>query len=105
MPKTLKGRTLWDFTTSILLQSSQKIEGKTLWRKKIEKEPHSTEKHLKCGIFGLVRYCMLGRKPFFPVPWSNKYVLTSYQNFVELLVELIWSLQAVFKNTHEEPLL
>ena len=27
MPKKLKGRTLWDFSTSILLQNSKKIEG------------------------------------------------------------------------------
>ena len=31
MPKQLKGRSFWDFPTSILLQNSNKIEGGTLW--------------------------------------------------------------------------
>ena len=44
MPKKKqKGRTLWDFSTSILLQNSKKIEEGTLWWKKIEKS-HSAEK-------------------------------------------------------------
>ena len=34
MPKKLKGRTLWDFPTYILLQN-QKIEGGPFGRKKI----------------------------------------------------------------------
>ena len=34
--KTERG-TLWDFSTSILLQNSKQIEGTIWWRKKIEK--------------------------------------------------------------------
>ena len=63
--KKLKGMTLWDFSTSTLLQNSKKIEGGTLWWKKnFERKSHSAEKNLKGGPFGLVRYCMLRGKPF-----------------------------------------
>ena len=34
---------------------------------------------------------------FGSVPWANRYNLASSQNFVELLVELFWSRQVVFK--------
>ena len=34
---------------------------------------------------------------FGSVPWANRYNLASFQNFVELLVELFWSLQVVLK--------
>ena len=59
--KKLDGRTLWDFSTSILLQRA-----------------------LGC------RVCRF-------VPWANGYNFASSQNFVELLVELFWSLQVVLK--------
>ena len=37
----LKGGTISDFLTSILLQNIEKIEGRSLWRKKIEKVSQS----------------------------------------------------------------
>ena len=36
---------------------------------------------------------------FGSVPWANRYILKSSENFVELLVELFWSVQVVFKKT------
>ena len=36
---------------------------------------------------------------FGSVPWANRYILASSENFVELLVELFWSVQVVFKKT------
>ena len=36
---------------------------------------------------------------FGSVPWANRYILESSENFVELLVELFWSVQVVFKKT------
>ena len=35
---------------------------------------------------------------FGSAPWANRYNLASSQNFVELSVELFWSLQVVIKN-------
>ena len=34
---------------------------------------------------------------FGSVPWANRYILASSENFVELLVELFWSVQVVLK--------
>ena len=34
---------------------------------------------------------------FGSVPWTSRYILASSQNFVELLVELFWSVQVVLK--------
>ena len=36
---------------------------------------------------------------FGSVPWANRYILASSESFVELLVELFWSVQVVFKKT------
>ena len=50
--KKLKGRTLWDFSTSILSQNSKKNESGPFGGKKFEKKSHSAETNL----FGLLRY-------------------------------------------------
>ena len=63
MPKKTERGTLWDFSTSIPLQNSKKIEGGPFVEKKMKKL-HSAEKNLKGRPFGLVRYCMLRGKPF-----------------------------------------
>ena len=34
---------------------------------------------------------------FGSVPWANRYILASSENFVELLVRLFWSVQVVLK--------
>ena len=60
--KKLKGGRLWDFSTSIQSQNSEKIEGDPLgifFRKKSQ-----CRKKMKGGPFSLVRYCMLRGKPF-----------------------------------------
>ena len=36
---------------------------------------------------------------FGSVPWANRYILASSENFGELLVELFWSVQVVLKKT------
>ena len=40
---------------------------------------------------------------FGSVPCANRYILASSENFVELLIELFWSVQVVLKNTDEKP--
>ena len=113
--KKLKGRTLWDFSTSILLQNSkkaerkdplgffnihsvaklQKIEGAFRGEKKFFwKKSHSAEKMDPLISSGIV--CYAGNL-FGSVPWANKYILASSENFVELLVDLFWSVPVVLK--------
>ena len=89
-------RTLWDFSTVGKLQKNWR--GWILWCKKIEKS-HSAKKNLKGGPLvssGVV--CYAGNL-FGSVLWANGYNLASSQNFVELLVELFWSLQVFLKKT------
>ena len=53
------------------------------------KKSQNAEKKLKWGPFGIVRYCMLRGKPF----WFSSLGQRGQFMFVELLVELFWSLQ------------
>ena len=66
VPKNLKGGTLWDFQTCIMLQNIKKIEGATLWynQKNFEKMSHSAEKIqvkdtqiVKVGILSCFQGC------------------------------------------------
>ena len=59
-----------------------------------QKKSHSAEKMDPLVSSGIV--CYAGNL-FGSVPWANRYNLGSSQNFVELLVELFWSLQVVLK--------
>ena len=69
-----------------------------------EKKSHSAETKSEGGPFGLVQYCMLRGNPFwFSCLGQQVYNLASFQNFVELLVELFCSVQAVLINTDEKP--
>ena len=56
VPKNVKGGTLCDFLTSIVLQNIKKIEGGTLWEKNFNpkdfKKSHSSEK--KWGILSVI---------------------------------------------------
>ena len=99
--KKLKGGTLWDFSTSILLQNSKQIEGgefrgEKFFLKKVA-VPKKMDPLVSSGIV-----CYEGNL-FGSVPWANRYILVSSENFVELLVELFWSVQVVLKNTDEKP--
>ena len=96
MPKKLKGRTLWDFSTSILLQNSRKLKWAFRGKKVFLKKSYSAEKMGPLVSSGIV--CYAGSL-FGSVPWANRYILASSENFVELLVELFWSVQVVFKKT------
>ena len=99
MPKKLKGRTLCDFSS--IVAKLQKIEGGPFVGKKVfEKKSHSSEKMDPLVSSGIV--CYAGNL-FGSVPWANRYILASSENFVELLVELFWSVQVVLKNTDEKP--
>ena len=84
-----KGGTLWDFSTSILSQNS-KIEGgpfgEIFFPKKVAM-PKKTGRGISSGIV-----CYAGNL-FGSVPWANRGNL----KFVELLVELFWSLQVYQK--------
>ena len=65
MPKKLKGgRTLWDFSTSILSQNIKKNAGGTLWGKNCfsKKKSLAMPKKMKGGVFGLARYGMVRGK-------------------------------------------
>ena len=64
------------------------------YEKKIEKKSHSAEKMDPLVTSGIV--CYAGNL-FGSVPWTNRYILASSENFVELLVELFWSVQVVLK--------
>ena len=82
MPKKLKGRTLWDFSKSIMLQNSKKMKGDPLVEK-LKKKSHSAEKNLNGDP--LVSSGIVTPETFLVVPWANRYNLVSSQNFVELL--------------------
>ena len=95
MPKKTEKEDPLGFSTSILLQNSEKIEGgafrgeKYFWKKS-----HSAEKMDPLVSSGIV--CYAGNL-FGSVPWVNRYILASSEIFVELLVELFWSVQVVLK--------
>ena len=61
MPKKLKGRTLWGFSTSILSQNIKKLKGGGSFYFR-NKKSHNAEKKLKGGPFGLARYGTLRGK-------------------------------------------
>ena len=63
MPKKLKGRTLWDFSTSIPLQNSKKLKGNAVVEKNWKKVAQCRKK-FKRVLFGLVRFFMLRGRPF-----------------------------------------
>ena len=51
--------------------------------KKTEREDHLVSSGIVCSAGNL----------FGSVPWTTRYILASSVNFVELLVELFWSVQ------------
>ena len=119
MPKKLKGRTLWGFSTSILSQDIKKLKGEkflfseknltvpkklkggTLWdfptsilsqnSKKIEEGP--------LGPFGLAWYGMLRGETgeTFLVQFARPNGAIWCNNILYNFVELFWSLQVVLK--------
>ena len=100
--KKLKGEHFEIFQNPFCCKTP-KNEGDPFWKKNFEKKSHSAEKNLKRDPLvssGIV--CYAGNR-FGSVPWANRYNLASSQNFVELLVELFWSIQVVLKNTDEKP--
>ena len=104
MPKKLKGRILWDFSTSILLQYSKKIEREPFSGK--NEKSHSAEKNLKGEPFGLVRYCKLRGKPFWFSSLGQQVQFGVFSKLCRTFgVELFWSLQVyrekILKNTDE----
>ena len=79
---------LGDFPTSILLQNSKKNEGgpfvrKIFFLKKVA-QCRKVDPLVSSGIV-----CYTGNF-FGSVPWVNRYILASSENFLELLVELFW---------------
>ena len=87
----------------LLVKNDKVLVNLEPFTKKKLKKSRTMPKNLKREPFGLVRYCMLRGNLFGSVPWANRYNLASSQNFVELLVELFWSLQVILKNTDENP--
>ena len=68
MPKKLKERTFWGFSTSILSQNSKKIEGgpfgEKIFRKKSLTMPKKTERGDPLVSPGMVCYAGKQEKPF-----------------------------------------
>ena len=80
---------------------SEKIEGGTLWRRFFPKKMSRNAKKLKGPKNPLVSsgiVCYAGNL-FGSVPWANGYNWASSKNFVEISVELFWSLQ-VYRKKH-----
>ena len=67
-----------------------------------EKKSGNAEKTERGTLWSRPVFCYAGNL-FGSVPWANRYILASSENFVELLVELFWSVQVVLKNTDEKP--
>ena len=88
------------FNNHSVAKLQKNLKGGPFGGKKIEKKVAQCRKYRKWGPSGVV--CYAGNL-FGSVPWANRYNLASSQNFVELLVELFWSLQVVLKNTDEKP--
>ena len=67
--------TFWDFSTSILLQNSETIEGRTFgdnfFPKKMSTMPKNTGRYFTPGI---VCYA---ENLFGSVPWANRYILAT----------------------------
>ena len=89
MPKKLKGRTLWDFSTSILSQNSKEIEGDPLV--KCRTMPNKLK---GVPLVSPGNVCYADINLFGSVSWANRCNLT----FCKVLVELFWPLQ-VFRRT------
>ena len=104
MPKKTESEDPLEFFNIHSVAKVQKIEGGTLsWGKNFfEKKSHSAEKNLKGDLLvssGIVCYVETFLVQFLG-PTGTFWDLL---NFVELLVELFWSVQVVLKNTDEKP--
>ena len=100
MPKKLKGRTLWGFSTSISSQKQQKIEG-ALWGNFFSEKSLTMPKKLKGGPLdspGMVCYAAKQDK-FFWFSSLGQMVQFGAIIFCRTFVELFWSVQVVFKKT------
>ena len=99
MPKKLKGRTLWDFSTSILLQNSKKIEGGPFRGEIFFKESRTVPKKSEAWTFWSRPVLYVTRETFLIQFLGPTGTFWGFLNFVELLVELFWSVQVVLKKT------
>ena len=84
------------FNIHSVAKLQKKLKGDPLVEKKFKKVAQC-QKNLKGDPLvssGIVCYAV---NLFSSVVWANRYNLASSQNFVELLVELFWSLQVVLK--------
>ena len=95
MPNTLKGLILWEIFQHPKSENCNKIEGDPLGFYSRKKSGSATKNER--GPFSLVRYCMLRGKLFWFSSLGQRIQFGVFLNFVELLVELFWSLQVYRK--------
>ena len=74
MPKKLGRETLWDFSTSILSQSSKTVEKDPLGIEKMLTSQKKMEGHPSVSP-GMVCYAEKRKNLFGSVPWANRYNL------------------------------
>ena len=86
MLKKLKGGNLWDYSTSILTQDIKKLK-RTLWELCFRKKSHNAKEPEKEKVF------------FWFSSLGQQVQIGAFLKFVELLVELFWSLQ-VYRKKH-----
>ena len=97
MPKkNWKGRPFGIFQHPFCCKTPKNWRGAFSEEKVFWKKSHSAEKMDPLVSSGIV--CYAGNL-FGSVPWANRYILASSEKFVELLVELFWSVKVVLKKT------
>ena len=79
--KQLKGGTLWVFSTSILSQNSETIEGgpfrDNFFRKKMFHNAEKTQRWDPLVSPGIICYAGKTKNPFGSVPWAKRYILAT----------------------------
>ena len=77
-------------------KTTKKIEGTLSWEIVFEKSRTVPKKSKGGPLVSSGIVCYAGNL-FGSVPWANRYILASSKVFVELLVELFWSVQVVLR--------
>ena len=104
MPKKTKREDPLGFFNIYFVAKLQKIEGGTLsWGKIFLKKSRTVPKKSKGGTFWSRPVLYVTRETFLVQFLGPTGTFWGLLNFVELLVELFWSVQVVLKNTDEKP--
>ena len=90
------------FNIRSVVAKLRKIEGRSLWEFFWEKTFTIPRKKREGGPLVLLVTVLRGKKGknlFVSVPWATRYKLRLSLNFVEFLVDLLWTLQ-VYRKKH-----